>query len=121
MVIGSNGDNLIYNFGRVIDDNEESNILYIKVELDNSILGAPVIDNNGLIIGLVKSVDSNNIGIVQKSNSIFTMIAEMNLDKGIEYIQMPKRNSLSRLQNPDRVLALKPFLVHFNVRRTQSQ
>lgn len=121
MIIGTNGDNLIYNFGRVIDDNEESDILYIKVELDNSILGAPVLDNNGLIIGLVKSIDANNIGIVQKSNSIFTMISEMNMDRGIEYIQMPKKNSLVRLPNPDRIVALKPFLVHFNVRRTKSQ
>lgn len=118
-IIGSNGDDLIYNFGRVIDDNAESNILYIKVELDNSIIGAPVIDNSGLIIGLVKSIDSDKIGVVQKSVSIYTMIAEMNLDKGIERIILPKRNSLYKQQNPDRILALKPFLVHFSVRRTQ--
>ena len=119
MVLGSNGDNLVYNFGRVIDDNEESNIFYVKVEMDNDILGAPVIDNNGQIIGLVKSVDSNKIGIIQKSISIFTMIAEMNLDKGVERILMPKNNSLARQSNPNRIMALKPFLVHFNVRKTQ--
>ena len=119
MVLGSNGDNLVYNFGRVIDDNEESNIFYVKVEMDNDILGAPVIDNNGQIIGLVKSVDSNKIGIIQKSVSIFTMIAEMNLDKGVERILMPKNNSLARQSNPNRIMALKPFLVHFNVRKTQ--
>lgn len=119
MVISSIGNNLTYNFGRVIDDDEQSNIFYIKVELDNSILGAPVIDNNGSIIGLVKSVDSNRIGIVQKSISIFTMIAEMNLDKGVERIVMPKNNGLYRLSNPDRIIALKPFLAHFNVRKNQ--
>ena len=113
------GDNLIYNYGRVIDDNEDSNILYIKVELDNAILGAPVLDNNGFIIGLVKSIDSNKIGVVQKSISIFTMVSEMNLDKGVERIIMPKKNNLFRLQNPDRIAALKPFLVHFNVRKNQ--
>jgi len=118
MVISSSGDNIIYNFGRVIDDNEESDILYVKVELDNSILGAPVIDNNGLIIGLVKSINSNGIVIVQKSISIFTMIAEMNLDRGVERIIMPKKNSLFRLSNPDRIIAVKPFLTHFNVRKT---
>ena len=119
MIISSSGDNLIYNYGRVIDDNEDSNILYIKVELDNAILGAPVLDNNGFIIGLVKSIDSNKIGVVQKSISIFTMVSEMNLDKGVERIIMPKKNNLFRLQNPDRIAALKPFLVHFNVRKNQ--
>lgn len=117
MVISSIGDNILYNFGRVIDDNEESNLLYIKVELDNSILGAPVIDKNGSIIGLVKSVDSNRIGVVQKSISIYSMIAEMNLDKGVERILLPKSNNLGRLSNPDRIVALKPFLVHFNIRK----
>ena len=119
MIIGSNGDDLMYNFGRVIDDNEESNILYIKVDLENPILGAPVLDNNGIIIGLVINVDSNMVGIVRKSISIFTMIEEMNLDKGIERIIMPKKNSLFRLPNPDRIVALRPFLFHFNVRKIQ--
>lgn len=119
IVISSNGDDIIYNFGRVIDDNKESNILYIKVELDNLILGAPVIDNYGQIIGLIKSIDPNGMGTVQKSISIFTMIAEMNLDKGVERIIMPKKNSLSKLPNPDRLIALQPYLAHFNVRKTK--
>lgn len=108
---------IIFNYGRVIDDDENSDTLMINLQLDNEILGAPVFDNSGKIIGIIKNVESNGKAVVQKSISVFSMISEMNLDKGIGHIIVPSKNSLSKLSNSDRIKAISPFLVHFNVRR----
>ena len=76
-------------------------------------------DNSGKIIGLVKHVDSTGTAVVQKSVSIYTMISEINLDKGIDRIYISSKNGLKKLSTPDRILALSPFMVHFNVRNNQ--
>jgi len=119
VIVAKTNDKIIYNYGRVINDDGNADTLIVKVQLENSILGAPVIDNSGKIIGLVKNSGSNGLAVVQKSVSIFTMISEMNLDKGIDRIYMPANNSLYKLSSPDRIKALSPFLVHFNVRKNQ--
>jgi hypothetical protein len=119
IMIAKNNDEIIYNYGRVISDNENIDTMLVKIQLNNEIIGAPVLDNNGKVIGLIKNYNSNGIAVVQKSTSIFTMISEMNLDKGIKRILVPSYNSVSNLSTPDKILAFSPFLVHFNVRKIQ--
>jgi hypothetical protein len=119
VMIAKNNEELVYNYGRVINDNPDDNTMMLKIQLENAIIGAPVIDVNGKIIGLIINIDANGMAAVQKSISIYTMVSEMNLDKGITRISVPSKNSLSRFSIPERINAFSPFLVHFNVRKNQ--
>jgi hypothetical protein len=118
-IIAKNNNKIIYNYGRVISDNESVDTMLVKIQLKNEIIGAPVLDNYGRVIGLIKNYNSNGIAVVQKSISIYTMISEINLDKGITRISIPSYNSISKMSTPDKIRAFSPFLVQFNVRKNQ--
>jgi hypothetical protein len=79
VMIAKSNEKIIYNYGRVINDNENDDTMMLKIQLKNAILGGPVIDNSGKIIGLINNIDSNGIAVAQKSISIYTIISEMNL------------------------------------------
>ena len=116
MLLFNNAGKLIYNYGDVIEDDPESKIMIIKMQLETQVLGAPVLNSEGALIGFVVEQDENGIAIARKTGNLFEMVREMNLNRGIEKIYFSSNNRLKQINTPEKIMRIKPFLGSFNVR-----
>jgi hypothetical protein len=102
------------NSGIIIEDSPDSATMQIHLSLKGNVYGATVIDNSGLIVGICERQDEDGNATVIKSKEIYKMISEMNLDKGVPYIALPKNNYLRSKQNSERVEMLSNHVAWFN-------
>ena len=102
------------NSGIVIEDDPTSPIMKVHLELKESVYGAVVMNESGVIVGISEKQDPDGNGNVVKTKELYKMVSEMNLDKGVDYISMPSQNYFKTKTNTERIESLKPFIAWFN-------
>ena len=102
------------NSGIIIEDSPESPTMLIHLSLKGNVYGAAVMDHSGLIVGLCEQNEADGNAKVIKSKEVYKMIGEMNLDKGVPYISLPKNNYLRSKENSERVGMLSNYVAWFN-------
>lgn len=102
------------NSGFVIEDSPSAPTMKVHLNLKGSVYGAVVMNNAGVIVGISEKQNKDGSVRVVKSKELYQMVAEMNLDKGVDYISMPSQNYFKTKSNAERIESLKPFIAWFN-------
>ena len=102
------------NSGIITEDDPSASTMKIHLDLAGNVYGAVVIDQSGLITGICERQDEDGNAVVIKSKEIYQMISEMNLDKGVPYINLPKNNYLKNKSNSERVEIIENYVSWFN-------
>lgn len=110
----SSNSGIKINSGIVIEDDPLSATMKVHLELKESVYGAIVMNESGVIVGISEKQNNDGSARVVKSKELYQMVSEMNLDKGVDYISMPSQNYFKTKTNAERIESLKPFIAWFN-------
>lgn len=117
LIAGKENNENAFNYGRVFRDHPDSLKMKLKLQLDIPVLGAPVLDPDGNIAGIVIDINDKGVATILKSKAMFMLVTEMNLDKGIKSIYLPVSSKIRGLSDTGKISKTAPFVACFNIRK----